>query len=247
LSRIRELIQWEHAGLLLPLRTQAGGSTETRVACVAGLLAQLHQLRTNVPPALEAALVEATFGDPRNSLSKEWESVRQRSRGGFESFTLGLIREDLRFFFSHAMKEDKRAAFWLKYLGSIRRTICVLDPKTLKEVNNAAKALDENAQLAARRALPMYETGVSAFCLVFDSWVAIEFSISGNATYIYSRARFEDTVLPQARTRPRLGQLKQQDVAHKRLSHRGDWEQPFSNELWQLGIKADSLRQWMER
>jgi len=241
-SRIRELLQWEHAGFLLPLRQQTGGSIETRISSVAAILARLVQFKINVPPALETTLVDATFGDPRNVLSKEWEAVRQRSLGGFEAFTLGLIREDLKFFFSHAMKEEKRGAFWLKYLGSIRRTICILDPETHRSVSNAARALDENARLAARRALRTDDVGVSAFCLVFDNWVAVEFSDTGNASFLYKRADFEREILPASRTRPRIAQLKQKELAAVRLVHRGDWERAFKDALWRSGIQPDSMR-----
>lgn len=102
---------------------------------------------------------------------------------------------------------------------------------------NVAKGLDEKARVAARRALRMQDIGVSGFCLVFDSWVAIEFSKTGNATYIYSRSDFERAILPASRTRPRLSDLKQQAMAKERLVHHGDWEQAFESALWRLGVK----------
>jgi hypothetical protein len=238
--RIAELLQWEHAALLLPLKS--AGSSETRICSVGAILAQLFQLRMDVPSELERILVEGSFGDPRNILSKDWEEVRKLSRGGFEAFTLGLIREDLRFFFSHAMKEEDRGRFWLRYLGSIRRTVCILDSETHRSVNNAARTLDENARMAARRALATDDVGVSAFCLVFDNWVAIEFSKTGNATYVYRREDFEQTVLPPTRKRPRLTHLKQKELAEGRLVHNGDWQSAFRLTLERLGIRPDSAR-----
>ncbi len=88
----------------------------------------------------------------------------------------------------------------------------------------------------------MDDVRVSAFCLVFDNWVAVEFSDTGNASFLYKRADFEREILPASRTRPRIAHLKQKELAAVRLVHRGDWERAFKDALWRSGIQPDSMR-----
>lgn len=231
--RIRELTRWRHRGLLLPLRRQAGelnGSDATRSTAVASILARCRDFSVDVPPMLEELLISSTFGDPRSVLSKEWEEVQSRSRGGFDAFVQGLIREDLDFFFSHAMHEAERATFWLRYLPSIRRTICILDATSLERVRTISKGLNDKARSAASRALRMNDPMTSAFCLVFDHYVAVEFSQTGNATYIYGRDDFEQKVLPATLRRPSVTDLKK-PFHRERLIHSRRWQYEFQRVL----------------
>lgn len=77
---------------------------------------------------------------------------------------------------------------------------------------------------------------VSAFCLVFDNYVVVEFSKTGNASYLYERAVFDRAILPPSRTRPTLTQLKSKDVG-RQLVHRPGWEDDFEEALANRGIR----------
>ena len=66
---------------------------------------------------------------------------------------------------------------------------------------------------------------MSAFCLFFDKVVAVDFSETGNAAYLYGRDTFENQIAP--RLRGRVGKvteiLKRKDLLSERLRHAANW------------------------
>lgn len=141
---------------------------------------------------------------------------RDCSPAAYQAFLEELIREDLDFFFDRAMKESARKEFWLRYLKSIRRTVCVLDPPAYQNLQRGKAALPVELQAALARALKFHGGVVSAFCLWFDGFVVVEFSHTGNAAYIYTRDDFEKSHHPQEEGLGSLTPAAQPGVAGSR-------------------------------
>jgi hypothetical protein len=225
------------------------GSPAVQVRAVATLLEarfpQAISLDDTVFGMIEPALLKSTFGDPRAvTTSDGWKRVRVLCTQPYDAFLQGLIREDLALFFRHLMREDDRERFWLKYLGSIRRTVCVLDRDAYWTMDH--KLTDEAARAALGRVVctrSRHLDGTCAFCLFFDDIVMVEFSIKGNAGFLYDRQVFEQ----RFSSRFQSGEIDtpaslKGKAAERRLVHRGQWQPKMELELLQRGIRSDRQR-----
>ncbi|RKH74676.1 EH signature domain-containing protein [Corallococcus aberystwythensis] len=214
---------------------------ESRVAVVsAALECWAHgQVAPDVRGRLEERLIirDSVFGDPRlTTLTQGWDSVRKVDQAAFDTFLTALIQQDLEFFFERAMHEQDRRKFWLNYLGSIRRTTCWLDSVTYDALKSRLATLPAEQQAAFRRAKRLPRGDVSAFELSFGRHVAVEFSRTGNATYLYEQERDSTQVLRRgavesARDLKSLGAI--------RLVHATGWQLRFEQALLELGIAKD--------
>ncbi|QDE93680.1 hypothetical protein BHS06_34450 [Myxococcus xanthus] len=224
-------------------RSVIGAPLEARVAVVAAILECRAQGRVHkdAQSRVEERLIakDSVFGDPRISiLTEAWSAVRGRSKQAFEAFLSALIQQDLEFFFEKAMHERDRHVFWLRYLGSIRSTTCWLAPDAYDALLRNVRALSSEQQAAFRRAKRFSRYDVSAFCLRFDEYSVVEFSKTGNATYVY-RNRDIDKVLRQENVEC-ADDLKVRSLAEARLYHQPGWEPRFEQELLARGIEKAS-------
>ena len=190
-------------------------------------------------------LLRSTFGDPRiPPESKGWARLKQRDEPAYQRFLEQLITEDLRVFFAHAMTDPRREKFWLRYLKSVRRTVCILDRTTHTRLKSQLAGADERLAAAISRArkFTTKTTGAQAFCLYFDSVVVVEFSEQGNAAYVYPRASFEKN-FEQEIYKDRCAnsaELKSRSLARDRILHMGDaWEQGAFAKLAAMGLHPD--------
>ncbi|NMO19674.1 hypothetical protein HPC49_12590 [Pyxidicoccus fallax] len=219
---------------------------EARVAVVAAVLecrAQ-RQVGAGVQGRLEERLVskDSVFGDPRlTTLTEAWAQVRSRTRGAFDDFLAALIQQDLEFFFERAMREQDRRDFWLRYLGSIRTTTCWLDSATYDDLRRRGDALPPEQRAAFRRARRLPKGEVSAFCLSFDRFVVVEFSETGNATFVYRHENFDRML--RGMVVEHAQNLKDVQLSTRRLIHGKYWQSRFDQELLALGIEWDRNRQ----
>lgn len=214
---------------------------EARVAVVsAALECWAHgQVAPTVRGRLEERLIirDSVFGDPRlTTLSQGWEAVRKADQAAFDAFLTALIQQDLEFFFERAMHEQDRRKFWLNYLGSIRRTTCWLDAVTYDALQSRFASLPAEQQAAFRRAKRLPRGDVSAFELSFGRHVAVEFSRTGNATYLYEQEGESTQVL-------RRGAIESardlKGLGSTRLVHAAGWQLRFEQALLDLGIAKD--------
>jgi hypothetical protein len=199
--------------LLLPVVTGSApvagthlalGPRATRWRFVSSLLQARFGARPTVSEAafsrIEPYLVDGQFGDPRvGADSEDWSAVKRLAPVSFQAFFESLVRGDLEFFFARAMSEPDRKRFWLGYTKSIRRTVAFLDAKVHTSLRAELREEGGPFLAALRRARPTRwdgPPGLSAFCLFFDTLVAVEFSITGNALFIYERSHFEREILP---------------------------------------------------
>lgn len=252
------------AMLLPPLRASRNSwfATEARPARVRGaasayaifittlLLVAREEGRGSAAEERWAELTEklfaSTMGDPR--IPPESDIWRYAMRFDEESCRFLLERlftEELSIFFEHAMSEQRRQRFWLRYVRSVRRTICILDRGTHERLTQKLASADKQLAAALARARKFSSggeagKGVQAFCLYFDRHVVVEFSETGNAAYIYERARFEEK-LQQAIEQDRCSshsQLKQPKLNIGRIIHSDRWEEQAAQMLSGLGIHA---------
>lgn len=214
---------------------------EARVAVVsAALECWAHgQVAPDVRGRLEERLIirDSVFGDPRlTTLTQGWDAVRKVEQAAFDAFLTALIQQDLEFFFERAMHEQDRRRFWLNYLGSIRRTTCWLDSMTYDALKSRLATLPAEQQAAFRRAKRLPKGDVSAFELSFGRYVAVEFSKTGNATYLYEQERESTQVLRHGAVE-RASDLK--SLGASRLVHASGWQLRFEQALLDLGIRKD--------
>lgn len=237
-----------HGQAWLPHAAAGSGSVvpvEARVAVVAAALECRTRGRSSekVRGLLEERLVskDSVFGDPRvTTLTEAWTQVRQLAPGAFIDFLAALIQQDLEFFFEHAMREEDRRKFWLRYLGSIRSTTCWLDPATYDDLRNRAATLPPEQLAAFRRAKRFSKGQVSAFCLSFDRYMVVEFSDTGHAAFIYRHENLRQKLRGEpVESASDLRDGRQGGFATQRLTHGGQWEKRFAQELLALGIDWD--------
>ncbi|NVJ17633.1 EH signature domain-containing protein [Myxococcus sp. AM010] len=224
-------------------RSVLGAPLEARVAVIVAILeCRAHgRIHKDAQSRIEERLIakDSVFGDPRlSTLTEAWSAVRSRSKQAFEAFLSALIQQDLEFFFEQAMHERDRHVFWLRYLGSIQSTTCWLAPDAYDSLLRKVRTLPSEQQAAFRRARRFSKGEVSAFCLRFDEYSVIEFSDTGNATYVYRHSDFSSKVLePGVES---ANHLKRRQIAEDWLTHASGWQPRFEQALLKLGIERGS-------
>jgi EH_Signature domain len=231
--------------LLMPTRSEGSdahvASEEMKASCVSSLLGcrMKNLIADDSFESVETHLLaqDSFFGDPRIQSNLSWDLVRRKNETAYAAFLESLIREDLSFFFEHAMREPSRGRFWLRYLGSLRRTTCVLDPASRQRIATTRALLPKELKAAFERTLRFEGGEVSAFCLWFDQFVVVEFSKGGHALYVYPKEIF-DKRFPRVSRLFDTGSLKWREEA-ERWVHRGSWEFKFDASLRKRGVRPD--------
>lgn len=203
---------------------------------------------TGVEPAQWNAftekLLQSEFADPRvPPESMGWSKLKTFDETSYLHFLGLLISEDLTVFFEHAMSDPRRKAFWLLYLRSVRRTVCILDRSTHGRLEKLLAGADKKMSAAISRARRFTTSGgaasAQAFCLYFDHVVIVEFSEKGNAAHIYDRAVFEKHFQREIDDNrcTNHAHLKNTRLARERIIHtRTRWESKTHEELARMGI-----------
>jgi hypothetical protein len=110
---------------------------------------------------------------------------------------VSLCEQDLSVFSQHAMNEPDRRTFWLRYLGSIERTGCVLDVDVRRRLH---ARLAEHAELSSaidRVFVFSRRSNVQALFMLFAEHAVVEFSDIGNAAYVYKKQYFIEKMEPR--------------------------------------------------
>ena len=164
-------------------------------------------------------------------------------------FLSELISDDLEIFFAYAMTDDRRRRFWLTYLKSIQRTVCILDRTAYARITKHLAGADKKMAAALSRARRFTSKGglgyAQAFCLYFAAIVVVEFSETGNAMYIYDRAVFEKTFQTDIYNNKCSGhaKLKAPALARERIIHANTgWEADATAALSRMGIATDPVK-----
>jgi hypothetical protein len=200
--------------------------------------------------AFSEKLLRSTFGDPRIPPDSEgWKELRHRDEPAYQRFLEQLISEDISVFFEHAMVDPRRKAFWLSYVKSLRRTVCILDLGTHERLTQKLAGAETKYAAAISRTRKFTSRKcVQSFCLYFDRVVVVEFAETGNAARIYTRAHFEEK-FEQAIYKNKCrdhGALKtpvaQLTGVGERILHTAHWESDTEDKLRELGILRDHTR-----
>lgn len=188
--------------------------------------------------AIDGRLVRA-MGDPRaGGDATHWLAVKRTSPKGYQALTERLCRADIEFFFGILGREGRRRGdFWLQYLRSIRSTDCFLCAED--DAAARARAAEPGVDLALARA--RRARGItSVFVMDFGDFVAVEFSKTGNATYIYSRRNFQEVNRSMDDRRFVDADIfKSKARADDWLPHSENWQSKFSEALARRGVFPD--------
>ena len=194
-------------------------------------------------------LLDSEFRDPRMPPeSLGWAKVRAFDAEAYQRFLARLISDDLEIFFAHAMTDKRRQDFWLRYLTSIQRTVCILDRSAYERIGAQLSGGDKKIAAALARARRFKTKGnatsTQAFCLYFPSVVIVEFSKNGHAACVYDRhefdANFAERVDKSALNKP--ADLREPLRMRQRIVHTVHWESDLPDELAKLGIFPDAKR-----
>jgi hypothetical protein len=189
-------------------------------------------------------LLQSEFADPRvPPESTGWSRLKKFDEASYLRFLGLLISEDLTVFFEHAMSDRRRKDFWLRYLKSVQRTVCILDRSTHARLKARLAGADKKMSAAISRARQFTTSGGSAsaqaFCLYFGHVVIVEFSEKGNAAHIYDRAVFEKHFQRGIDDNQcaNHNHLKERKLARERIVHsHAKWESNTRDVLARMGI-----------
>ncbi len=183
--------------------------------------------------------LDSRLGDPRLAATQaNWRNMPPGSRQTVLSW---MVKETIEFFFNTLVPKNdenrRRADFWLTYAkrpGNIKDfqvAICDGDKYKLRGQQN------KNIEYAT-----MVGAKTSAFMMLFEGvggqqYVIIEFSVTGNAAYIYDKTKFESNGDNLRYTLFDIRSLKRMNDARDRIIHSGDWEYGAGSSLYELGIR----------
>jgi hypothetical protein len=184
----------------------------------------------------QMVLGDVRLGDPRLPRNTtNWLGIRPEAKNRFIEW---LSRDDIVFFFEHVLPKGKdphgRKDFWLKYVTDVRRSrplLCDDDRARLQDarekVGNFGKMLGET----------------SSFLLDFGSVMAIEFSKSGNACYLYEKSAVEK-VIPDFWSADAFSaaDLKSQRLKVMKVGHHLRWQSYLETILSRYAVRRRDTR-----
>jgi hypothetical protein len=181
-------------------------------------------------------LGDSRLGDPRLPLNSiNWLGVRTEARNRFIEW---LSKDDIIFFFELGLPKGKdphgRKKFWLDYVGNVKKSrplLCDDDRARLQSVNekvgNFGRIIGET----------------SAFLLDFGTVVAIEFSKSGNACYLYEKPAAEKVIPDFWSPKPFSAPgLKSKRLSAEVVTHHLRWQVYLEMILARYGVRQRTAR-----
>lgn len=203
----------------------------------------LHLVTTEVADIRESVthlvLNDSRLGDPRLEHNKlNWAGLVEAKDRIIE----WLSQLDIVFFFESVLAPGKdphgRKEFWLRYLPSIKRSRALLSWKDWYRLRDILKQKGQNLVGSMDD-----RSTTSAFLLNFKNLLAIEFSETGNACYLYREADI-DKIVPEfyASRAFATKELKRRDLPHRRQRHPSGWQEEAAQVLAQFGIRPGQRR-----
>ena len=178
------------------------------------------------------------LGDPRLRESvPKWRTVGAQASERYMSW---LAAESIKLFFETILPDSsenrRRKQFWLQYHGKIRDFQVALSDADYWKV----MAMPNRQQLPSHSRVKHATT--SAFLMVFEGYgkrfIAVEFSETGNAAYVFPLSEFDARDLSIRDARFELGDLRVKVPDTVRIIHIGDWESRERHRMSQeLGIR----------
>ena len=164
------------------------------------------------------------LGDPRlRESAPKWRAVGPQASERYMSW---LAEASIKLFFDTILPDNsenrRRKDFWLQYHGKIRDFQVALSDADYWKVRMMPKYAQLPLHSRARHAT------TSAFLMVFEGYrrrfVAVEFSETGNAAYIFPLSEFDGRDLSLRDSEFSLTDLKLKTNDTMRIFHSGDWE-----------------------
>jgi hypothetical protein len=166
---------------------------------------------------ISMVLTHPLLGDPRIDTANWLRTEAMRKAA--DIFSSWLAVEDIRIFFEVLLAEGEdphgRRVFWLDYVKNVRRSRVFVSEEDYDQRRAALQRLEADGRTFGR-----LKGATSAFVLHFGEYVAVEFSESGNAAYLYKASDFT-TLVPDIFTRAMLkvSSLKDPKRAVERIRH----------------------------
>jgi len=189
-------------------------------------------------PAMEFAQVlkpmvlgDSRLGDPRlprNATS--WLGVRPEAKNRFIEW---LSKDDIVFFFELGLPRGKdphgRKKFWLDYVGNVKKSRPLLCDDDRARLQNAKEKVGNFGRIVGE---------TSAFLLDFGTVIAVEFSKSGNACYLYEKPAAEKVIPDFWSPKPfSAPSLKSKRLSAEVVTHHLRWQQYLEMILARYGIR----------
>lgn len=181
------------------------------------------------------------FRDPREFLDARlnpetdgWRWVKNLDPAAYEIFIDSLLHEDISLFFDVVDMNSDRRTFWLRYVRAASSSVFFLSHGTRSQLEARFEGADASVRAALRRARPLADGNIDAFVLRLRGHVAVEFSQTGNAAYLYDSGTFEKLAASKSVS---VSSLKRKDLGGVQLVHNGAWEYRFERELRRNGIQ----------
>ncbi len=171
------------------------------------------------------------YKDPREYPEK-WLNFDEVGKTIFMKW---LNELDIRVFFDLFIDYDPhhRKDFWLKYAGKIKKNTILKG----NNVHQNFKNKDEIQALISRgnKFIPL-DAQTNAFILEFDNIVAVEFSETSNACYIYNKEDFSQQI--KYKNKYYIEDLKNRGVSINIVSHYRGWQNKLVSWFATRGIRA---------
>jgi hypothetical protein len=187
---------------------------------------------TEFAQALKPMVLGASrLGDPRLPLnSTNWLGVSPTARNSFIEW---LSKDDIVFFFELGLPKGAdphgRKQFWLNYVGSVKKSRPLLCDDDRARLQNAKEKVGNFGRIVGE---------TSAFLLDFGTVIAVEFSKSGNACYIYEKPAAEKVIPDFWRTKSFfVSDLKSKQLSAEVVTHHLRWQEYLERILAQKGVR----------
>ena len=234
--------------LLRPLARAAGAGDDARVQELLASVEQSHDVTTKAIVLGEVLSSRSTtnrtaidrnvlnfalrhFDDPRVDSKGRWSRMPEAAR---RLVSRWVSEEDLKLFFTHLggdEKSERRKRYWLKFIegGRINFSRIFFSPDDYNSLPGKVKA---EAGLLSRHT-QFSRNASSAFLLGIDDYFIVEFKLTGNATYVYSKTKHPKSLLQDGGLKSH-NELKDAYNHADKISHIGAWEEEFDNRLGRL-------------
>ncbi len=181
-------------------------------------------------------LGDSRLGDPRLPRNAtNWLGVSAEARNRFIEW---LSKDDIVFFFELGLPKGKdphgRKKFWLNYVGSVKKSRPLLCDDDRARLQNAKEKVGNFGRIVGE---------TSAFLLDFGPFIAVEFSKSGNACYIYEKPAAEKVIPDFWRAKPFfVPDLKSKRLSAEVVIHHPRWQQHLEIILARYGVRQRAAR-----
>lgn len=185
-----------------------------------------HQPREDLKTFI---LTSKDFGDPRIHPERWYQFPRE----AVEALVAWLSEEDIEFFFKLIIRDDPhgRRDYWLQFVPHVRASRVAVSKS---DQQRHYLKLEEWRKKG--RDFASITGDASAFLLDFGDFVAVEFSKTGNACFVFEKKVFLESVVSLHKRSFTVGELKNHNYFYRR-THIGPWQEELNYDLSLIGLR----------